>query len=109
VIAFAPDEPGVADRATTPEWPLSSLSPFELEVARLIVETVHLEISPEAIDPSAPLFGEGLGLDSIDALESALAVSQRYGFELKSDDAENDRIFGSLTGLAAHIAQDRAG
>ena len=81
---------------------------MEDEVARLVVETVHLEIGPDEIDPAAPLFGEGLGLDSIDALEIALAISQRYGFQLKSDDERNHRIFASLRSLAAHIEKHRA-
>lgn len=81
---------------------------MELEVARLIVEHVHLEIPAEEIDPTAPLFGDGLGLDSIDALEIALAVSQRYGFQLKSDDEHNHRIFASLRSLVAHVERQRA-
>ncbi len=85
------------------------LSPFELEVARLLVETLHLEgIRPEEIAPEEPLFGEGLGLDSIDALELALAISKTYGFQLRSDDKENQRVFTSLRALSAHVAQQRA-
>ena len=84
------------------------VSPLELEVARLIVDHLRLEVSAEEIDPQAPLFGDGLGLDSIDALEIALAISQRYGFQLKSDDEENDRIFASLRSLAAHVERQRA-
>ena len=86
---------------------MGSSSPMDLEVAALLVETVHLEMSPADIDPTAPLFGEGLGLDSIDALEIALAISRRYGFELKSDDAQNHRIFASLRSLTNHIALRR--
>ena len=86
---------------------MPSSSPFEIEVASLLIETVHIELTPEEIDPTAPLFGDGLGLDSIDALEIALAVSRRYGFELKSDDEQNHRIFASLRSLAAHIARRR--
>ena len=81
---------------------------METEVARLIVEALNLEIAPEAIAPEAPLFGEGLGLDSIDALEIALAISKRYGFQLRSDDERNHRIFSSLRALAAHIEKHRA-
>lgn len=80
---------------------------MELEVAALLIETVHLETSPDEIDPTASLFGDGLGLDSIDALEIALAISQRYGFDLKSDDEQNHRIFASLRSLAGHIAKHR--
>ena len=80
---------------------------FEAEIARLIAETVDLEFTPEQIDPLAPLFGDGLGLDSIDLLEIALAISQAYGFSLRSDDPDNRRIFASLRAFAAHIAQHR--
>ena len=80
---------------------------LEAEVARLIVTVLHLENKPEEIDPAAPLFGEGLGLDSIDALELALAISREYGVELKSDDERNRRIFASLRALAAHIGAAR--
>jgi acyl carrier protein len=84
------------------------LSPFELEVARLLVETLHLEeIQPEDIVPEEPLFGEGLGLDSIDALELALAISKTYGFQLRSESKDNPRIFASLRALSQHIAQQR--
>ena len=76
---------------------------FEHDVARLMVEALQLEIAPEEIQPEAPLFNEGLGLDSIDALELALAISREYGFELKSDDERNGQIFASLRSLAAHI------
>ena len=60
-----------------------------------------------SIDAQAPLFGEGLGLDSIDMLEIALAVSQTYGVKLRADDSENDRIFRSLASLSLHIQQHR--
>jgi acyl carrier protein len=81
---------------------------FERELGRLIVEVINLDIDPGQIDPTAPLFGEGLGLDSIDLLEIALAVSQKYGFSLRSDDPGNRRIFSSLRNLSAHIAEQRA-
>ena len=80
---------------------------FELEIARLIAEVVNLDCRPEQVDPTAPLFGEGLGLDSIDLLEIALAVSQNYGFSLRSDDPDNRRIFSSLRAFSAHIARHR--
>ena len=80
----------------------------EQELAQLIISAVNLEgVSPGDIDPEAPLFGEGLGLDSIDALELALEISKRYGFQLRSDDEENRRIFGSLRSLAEHIERNR--
>ncbi len=80
---------------------------FEAEVARLIVEALNLEMKPADIDPEAPLFGEGLGLDSIDALELALSISRAYGLELKSDDERNHRVFASLRSLARHIEDFR--
>jgi acyl carrier protein len=80
---------------------------LQREVAALLVEALNLEIAPESIDPQAPLYGEGLGLDSIDILEVALVVSQRYGFQLRSDDEDNVRIFASLASLADHIATHR--
>jgi acyl carrier protein len=94
--------------ARTETGPVSAQTAFELELARAIAEVTNLELPPERIDPAAPLFGdEGLGLDSIDLLEVALLISQRYGFSLRSDDPENKRIFASLRNLAAHISQHR--
>ena len=87
---------------------MEALTPFELEVARLLVETLHLEdIQPEDIEPEEPLFGDGLGLDSIDALELALAISKTYGFQLRSEDKDNRRVFASLRALSQHVAQQR--
>ena len=84
-------------------------TPTEKDLAVLLVESLNLEeVRPDEIDPEAPLFGAGLGLDSIDALELALAVSQRYGIHLKSDDADNRRIFSSLKTLSQHVDQHRA-
>lgn len=80
---------------------------LEGEVAQLIVETVNLDQSADSIDPEAPLFGKGLGLDSIDLLEIALAVTQKYGFQLRSDDPDNVRIFKSMRALSTHIAKHR--
>ena len=77
------------------------------EIAGLVVSALNLEIAPSDIDPDAPLYREGLGLDSIDILEVALVVSMRYGFKLRDDDKENVRIFRSLRSLAAHVAERR--
>ena len=83
-------------------------SPAEHELAELIVSALNLEgVAPADIDPQAPLFKTGLGLDSIDALELALEISKRYGFQLRSDDENNIRIFSSLRSLAEYIAQHR--
>jgi acyl carrier protein len=87
---------------------MSKTTPQELEVARLIIDTLNLEdIQADEIDPQEPLFNEGLGLDSIDALELALAISKKYGFQLRSDDDNNARIFSSLRALSEHIEQNR--
>jgi acyl carrier protein len=86
---------------------VSEQSELEREVAELIAEAVNLDISPHQIDPDLPLFHEGLGLDSIDLLEMALVISKKYGFQLRSDDPDNSRIFSSLRGLASHVAQRR--
>jgi acyl carrier protein len=82
---------------------------LQREVAGLLVDALNLDIAPETIDPQAPLYGEGLGLDSIDILEVALVVSQRYCFQLRSDDEDNVRIFTSLASLSDHIAAHRVG
>ena len=82
-------------------------TPLQSEVATLLVEALNLDIAPDTIDPEAPLYGEGLGLDSIDILEVALVVSQRYGFQMRSDDEDNVRIFKSLASLAEHIGAHR--
>lgn len=77
------------------------------EVAELIVSALNLDMAASEIEPDAPLFGEGLGLDSIDVLEIALVISKRYGFQLKSDNEDNLRIFSSLRALTTHIASQR--
>ncbi|HWO99481.1 MAG TPA: phosphopantetheine-binding protein [Methylococcus sp.] len=86
---------------------MSANEALEREVAELMVSTLNLEITADAIDPEAPLYREGLGLDSIDILEMALVISKRYGFQLRADDEDNVRIFRSLRNLAQHIASHR--
>lgn len=80
----------------------------EKELAQLIVTSLNLEVSADEIEPEAPLYGEGLGLDSIDILELSLAISKTYGLQLKSDDADNNKIFTSLRSLNDYIQQHRA-
>jgi acyl carrier protein len=81
----------------------------EPELARLIVESLHLEgVRPEDIEPDAPLFGEGLGLDSLDMLELSMAIEQKYAVKLRSDDPDNEKIFSSLRSLARHIREQHA-
>ena len=77
------------------------------EIADLVVSALNLEVVPDQIDPSTPLYGEGLGLDSIDILEIALVASKRYGFKLRDEDRENVSIFSSLNNLALHVAARR--
>jgi len=77
------------------------------EVAGLIVQALNLEISPAEIAPDRPLYGDGLGLDSIDILEIALVVSKQYGVQLRADSEENSRIFGSLRQLVEYITTHR--
>ena len=77
------------------------------EIAELIVSALNLDVAPADIEPDAPLFGDGLGLDSIDVLEIALVISKRYGFQLRSDNEDNLRIFSSLRALASHVASQR--
>ncbi|MCB1859613.1 MAG: acyl carrier protein [Gammaproteobacteria bacterium] len=87
---------------------MPKLSPQQLEVANLIVDVLNLEdVDANDIDPDAPLFRDGLGLDSIDALELSLALKQRYGIEVRSKNEENSRIFGSLAGLTDYIWRTR--
>lgn len=86
---------------------VSSNAELQLEVAVLMIECLNLELTADQIDPDAPLYGEGLGLDSIDVLEVALVVSKRYGMQLRADSADNERTFSSLRSLADHIAAQR--
>lgn len=82
-------------------------TPFEHEIAEHLVDVLQLEVTPEEIVPDAPLFVDGLGLDSIDALEVALMVSRAYNVTLSSDDPDSRRIFSSLRALATHVAKMR--
>jgi acyl carrier protein len=86
----------------------AALSTAELELAEIIVKTLNLDGPASEIDPLAPIYGEGLGLDSIDILEISLAISKHYGFQLKSDDENNKVIYKSLRNLSAHVQTNRA-
>ena len=87
---------------------MADLSPLELEVANIIVDSLNLEdVRADDIEPEEPLFRDGLGLDSIDALEIALAVSMKYGFQIRSDDNDNSRVFASLRSLSRHVEENR--
>ena len=99
----------MSDTVSTLRQPSASTGDAALisEVAALIVAALNLEVAPADIDPQAPLYGEGLGLDSIDILEIALVVSKQYGVQLRADSDENERIFGSLRQLADYITAHR--
>ncbi|WP_434114016.1 phosphopantetheine-binding protein [Methylocaldum sp. GT1TLB] len=86
----------------------TQLTPMELELARMIVESLNLEAIPEHIEPEKPLYRDGLGLDSIDLLELSLVISKKYGFQIKSDDPDVTHIFSSLRALAGTIEKRRA-
>lgn len=87
----------------------AELARQEAELARLVVEALKLEgVGPGDIDPQAPLFGAGLGLDSLDMLELSMAIEQKHGIKLRSDDPDNEKIFASLRSLARRIHQPRA-
>ena len=77
------------------------------ELVALVVSSLNLPEKPADTGPDTPLYGEGLGLDSIDILEIALVVSKRYGLQLRADDQNNAKIFQSLGSLAAYIAANR--
>ena len=87
---------------------VESMTAQEQELAELIVAALNLEIEADDIEPAAPLYREGLGLDSIDILEIALAVSKKYGFQLRSDDSDNVKTFSSLRNLSEHVQKNRA-
>ena len=93
-------------RSTETRMPTQTAAEHELAI--LIVDALNLEtVDPAQIDPQAPLFGGDPWLDSIDALEIALAVSKRYGMQLRSDHPDNQRIFSSLRALSEHIERER--
>jgi acyl carrier protein len=81
------------------------------EIKSLIISSLNLETTPEQIAEEGPLFGQGLGLDSIDALELALAIHQQFGVKTSQEDERNREIFFSVKSLAAFVSaeQDRLG
>src|SRR3990167_4108193 len=80
---------------------------LELELTELIIQALNLDLAVADVDPQGPIYGDGLGLDSIDILEIALVVSKKYGFQLRSDDERNVQIFSSLSSLAQHVGAQR--
>ncbi|AEG91317.1 Candidate Acyl carrier protein [Ramlibacter tataouinensis TTB310] len=97
----------MTDRTTSPRAGHPADDALLREVAQLVVSALHLETPAAEIAPDEPLYGEGLGLDSIDILEVALVVSKKYGLQLRADHEDNTRIFASLRSLADHIAANR--
>ncbi|MEO8003598.1 MAG: phosphopantetheine-binding protein [Betaproteobacteria bacterium] len=87
---------------------IEGMTQQEHELAALIVHTLNLDVAPEGIDVTAPLYRDGLGLDSIDILEVALAISKTHGFQLRSDDGDNARTFSCLRSLNQYVQQHRA-
>ena len=98
----------IVTAATAPQA-AEALSAEELELAELIITTLKLDMQTQEISPEAALYGDGLGLDSIDILEVALAISKAYGVKLRSDDRNNSKIFSSLRSLSRHIQAQQTG
>ena len=86
---------------------ISSTADLQNEVAKLMVECLNLDISADQINPDAPLYDDGLGLDSIDVLEVSLMVSKRYGIQMSNNSADNQHIFSSLRSLCDYIATNK--
>jgi acyl carrier protein len=85
----------------------ASTADLQREVAELMIGCLNLEVTADQISADAPLYRDGLGLDSIDVLEVALVVSKRYGLQLRADSADNQHIFSSLRSLSDYIAAQR--
>ncbi len=93
---------------TLPSEHADTIQPaLETELAQMLVTELGLEVSAQDIDPTQPLYGDGLGLDSIDILEVALLIGKKYGVQMKADNADNFRIFSSLRSLAQYVGQHR--
>lgn len=95
------ESPAAASTVTVPQEEL------EAEVIQLLISSLNLEVKPSEVTADTPLYGDGLGLDSIDILKIALAVSKRYGFQMRSDDPRNVESFASIRALSCYIAQER--
>lgn len=87
--------------------PTADVAVVRVHLATLITKALNLDVAPADIDPNAALYGEGLGLDSIDILEIALVVAQEYGIQIKADSEENHRIFQSLNTLANFVVAQK--
>ena len=85
-----------------------AISEFEQEVGSMIIETLNLaDVAMDDIDPEQPLFRDGLGLDSIDALELSLAISRRYGVQIKTENTDVAQVFASMRSLSEYIQANR--
>lgn len=81
---------------------------LELEIKQLIIEALNLEdITPDDIDSKSPIFGEGLGLDSIDALELGIEIKKKYNIQFSTDDATNKKHFASVSNLAKFVEENK--
>ncbi len=100
---------GMSDKATPLRQPAppADNSALQAELAALIIAALNLDVGAGEIEPDAPLYGDGLGLDSIDILEIALVVSKQYGIQLRADSEQNEQIFRSLRQLADYITVHR--
>ncbi|HEY1609889.1 MAG TPA: phosphopantetheine-binding protein [Paraburkholderia sp.] len=84
------------------------MNELEKELATLMIGELNLEdVKLDVLSAATPLYGDGFGLDSIDILEIALLISKKYGFELRSDNPDNQKIFATLGALAAYVAEHR--
>lgn len=97
----------LTDTSATAPDSIESSAELQREVAELMIECLNLEVTADQITPDDPLYGDGLGLDSIDVLEVALVVSKRYGLQLRDDSTNNQHIFSSLRNLSDYIATKR--
>lgn len=85
------------------------MTPEQIEIAQMIIDAVNLEdVSIEEIDPEAAIFNDGLGLDSIDALEISLAINKRYGIKIKSGDKDVAHVFSSVAALSEYVQTHKA-
>jgi acyl carrier protein len=101
------DTQKLTDTSSTTNDSINSSIELQREVAELMIECLNLEVTADQIAPDSPLYGDGLGLDSIDVLEVALVVSKRYGLQLRDEKTDNQHIFSSLRNLSDYIANKR--
>lgn len=99
---------GVEDLDPSRAEGIGAMEELEHEIKQLIIDSLRLEdVQPADLKSEAPLFAEGLGLDSIDALELAVVIRRKYGVRTTADDRENAKIFANVKSLAAYVAAHR--